>query len=388
MKILMIAPEPIFEPRGTPLSVVGRLKAFSDIGYRVDLLTYSIGEDINLPGINILRIPRIPGVRKVKIGPSLKKIPLDVCLLLKSIATLLKNQYDLIHSHEEAGFWGTPLSRIFRIPHIYDMHSSLPQQLKNFQFSDSRILKKIFQKLEEWVIQYSSSVITICPDLYDYVKKLFYGDKSVLVENVVDYGMIFGEKNDSAEIYKNLNLNGKTIALYAGTFEPYQGLDLLICCAKTVASQLPSIIFLLVGGRVDQMDYYRKKVHEFGLEKHFIFTGQVSPQDVNSYIRCANVLLSPRVTGTNTPLKIYSYLRSGVPIVATRLPTHTQVLNDEVAVLTEPNSEGFAQGILSVVNNSVLAKSISQKSMRITKEKYSYRVYLSKLQWAIQKAID
>ena len=186
MKVLMIAPEPIFEPRGTPLSVVGRLRALSDMGHRVDLVTYPMGEGVVLPGVKILRIPRIPGIRKVKVGPSMGKIPLDVCLVIKSVVQLLGESYDLVHTHEEAGFWGVVLSRIFRVPHIYDMHSSLPQQLKNFQFSDSRILLEIFRKLERWVLRYSSGVITICPDLYDLVERLFPGKGPVLIENVVD----------------------------------------------------------------------------------------------------------------------------------------------------------------------------------------------------------
>lgn len=388
MKILMIAPEPIFEPRGTPLSVVGRLKALSDIGHRVDLVTYSIGEDVELPGVKILRIPRILGIRKVKIGPSLKKIPLDLCLLVKSVIRLLKDRYDLIHTHEEAGFWGTPLSKIFRVPHLYDMHSSLPQQLKNFQFSDSRILVRIFEILERWVLKYASGVITICPDLYDRVEKLCSDNGSILVENVVNYGMIFGEEDCSEEISRTLGLNGKTVALYTGTFEPYQGLDLMIQSAERVISKVKSVVFLLVGGHSDQVAFYQETVRGCGLDDHFIFTGQVLPQEVNSYIRCADVLLSPRVSGTNTPLKIYSYLRSGIPIVATRLLTHTQVLNDKVAVLTEPTPEDFAQGILSVITDSTLASSVSRKSVELAEKKYSYSVYLRKLQQALFQGIE
>ena len=55
------------------------------------------------------------------------------------------------------------------------------------------------------------------------------------------------------------------------------------------------------------------------------------------------MLTSPRSKGTNTPLKIYQYLRSGKPIVATRLLTHTQVLDDDTAMLTAPDPQAFAR---------------------------------------------
>ena len=370
------------------MSVVGRLKALSDMGYRVDLLTYSIGKDIDLPGLRIFRIPRIPGIRKVKIGPSLTKVPLDICLMVKTAIRLYIEPYDLIHTHEEAGFWGTVFSRIFHVPHLYDMHSSLPQQLRNFQFTNSRILIRIFENLERWVLRNAQGIITICPDLYNHVKKIAPERGSVLVENVVDYGMIFGEVDRSLEIRKANHLKGKSIALYTGTFEPYQGLDLLIQSAKRIIPRVKSVVFIIVGGRPDQVAFYRKVVQEEGLENRFIFTGQVQPQEVNSYIRCADVLLSPRTSGTNTPLKIYSYLRSGVPVVATRLLTHTQVLDDELAVLTEPSFEGFAEGIFSAITDHELRKRLRKKAMKRAEEKYSYPVYLRKFETVIRLAME
>ncbi len=65
-----------------------------------------------------------------------------------------------------------------------------------------------------------------------------------------------------------------------------------------------------------------------GLADAVIFTGQRPAEEIPRYLDAATVLVSPRASGTNTPLKIYQYLRSGRPIVATRLRTHTQVLND------------------------------------------------------------
>jgi len=383
----MIAPEPIFEPRGTPMSVVGRLKALSEMGHQVDLVTYPIGQDVNLPGLRIIRTMGVPGIKKVKIGPSLAKLPLDFFLIIQTFLCLLHKRYDLIHTHEEAGFWGTVMARLFRIPHLYDMHSSLPQQLTNFQFSRSKLLIGIFEKLERWVLRNANSVITICPDLYDHVKHTFPEKGSILIENVVDYGMIFGELNQTETIQKTYPLAKKQVALYTGTFEAYQGLDLLIDSAEHALKKNPKLLFLLVGGHPDQVALYRDMVQDKGLDHAFIFTGQVQPQEVISYIRCAHILLSPRTKGTNTPLKIYAYLRSGLPIVATRLLTHTQVLNDDVAILTDPQPESYSQGIVVASSRQKLVKNIVQKSMQLAENMYSYSVYQKKFKSALNRAM-
>ena len=55
----------------------------------------------------------------------------------------------------------------------------------------------------------------------------------------------------------------------------------------------------------------------------------------------ADVLVSPRLKGLNTPMKIYSYLDSGSAVLATRLRTHTQVLDDGTGPnLLEPAHRG------------------------------------------------
>lgn len=382
----MIAPEPIFEPRGTPLSVVGRLKTLSDLGHRIDLLTYSIGEDIVIPRVKIIRIPKLPGIHKVKIGPSFAKIPLDFFLLLKTFFYLLKYEYQLIHTHEEAGFWGVFFARLFKLPHIYDMHSSLPQQLKNFQFTNSKIIINIFSIIERWILRYSSRVITICPDLFTQVEKICPEMGSILIENVIDYSMIFGEDNITEKIKSSLNLENKKILLYTGTFEPYQGLDLLIKSAVKVVEQQKNVLFLLVGGHKNQVEFYQRMVSKADLGNYFIFTGQVAPNQINSYIRCADVLLSPRTKGTNTPLKIYSYLRSGIPVVATNLFTHTQVLKPDVAMLCDSIAESYAQGIIHLLQHDSLRKKLANNAKKLAETDYSYKVYIKKLEQVLSEA--
>src|SRR3954462_1943645 len=148
VRILMIAPEPFFEPRGTPFSEFHRIRALTELGHQVDLVTDPFGEDVAMRGLRVFRSLRPPFVRQVKIGPSAAKIPLDALLTLTVVRRALAGRYDAIHSHEEGGRIGVALAAVLRIPHLYDMHSSLPQQLTNFAFSRSRLMHGVFTAIE------------------------------------------------------------------------------------------------------------------------------------------------------------------------------------------------------------------------------------------------
>ena len=109
-----------------------------------------------------------------------------------------------------------------------------------------------------------------------------------------------------------------------------------------------------------------------------VFVGERPASEIPAYLRAAEVLVSPRSRGTNTPLKIYQYLRSGRPIVATRLLTHTQVLSDATAILTEASPESFADGIVAALGDPARAASIGHAARELAETKYSYEAYLER----------
>ena len=118
----MIAPEPFFEPRGTPFSEYHRLKALSELGHQVDLVTYPIGRDVDIPNLRIFRAWRPPFVSRVRIGPSFTKIVLDGLMLFTILGRVSRERYDAIHSHEEMGLVGVWLAKWLRIPQIGRAH--------------------------------------------------------------------------------------------------------------------------------------------------------------------------------------------------------------------------------------------------------------------------
>ncbi len=91
--------------------------------------------------------------------------------------------YECIHTHEEAVIVGA-LLEIFGYAHVYDMHSSLPEQMSNFRISRSPIVFKLGEAFERWVLRHSSKTIDICPYLGERVKKLNQNQRYLVIENV------------------------------------------------------------------------------------------------------------------------------------------------------------------------------------------------------------
>jgi glycosyltransferase involved in cell wall biosynthesis len=174
------------------------------------------------------------------------------------------------------------------------------------------------------------------------------------------------------------------VVLYTGTFEAYQGLDLLFEAMAYVRAVRPDARLLLAGGKPDQVAKAQTLSQTSGVGEVTIFAGERPSSEIPAYLLAADVLVSPRSRGTNTPLKIYQYLRSGKPIVATRLLTHTQVLSDRTAILTGVTAREFGEGILAALQDPPRAASVGREARQLAETKYSYDAYLERTRQACE----
>ena len=385
MRYLVIAPQPFFTPRGTPFSVYYRTLVLSELDAEIDLLTYGEGRDPDIPNVRIYRGPRFAWLGHVKTGPSMLKLFLDMFIAARTVGLLIRHRHDVVHAHEEAVFFCRFLKPIFRFKLVYDMHSSLAQQLTNFNYTESRFIHYIFEKLEDSSINAADAVITICPDLADYVDEIVTDpSKHFLIENSIFEPVRL--KGDESRKEVQESSDGATdlpvdryCFVYAGTLESYQGIELLIRSFGNVIGRRPDSFLLIVGGTAPQVEKYRRLAQEEGLENHCLFTGTVPQRLAHLYMRSASALLSPRTEGTNTPLKIYQQLASGIPLVATNIFSHTQVLNDDVAFLADPEPEAFGAAMIAAMSDDSAAKLKAENAIRLYEKEYSRESYVKKL---------
>ena len=373
----MIAPQPFFRARGTPFSVLHRIRALVERGHVVDLVTYPFGENVELDGLTIYRAAKPPLVSDVRIGPSLAKLALDIPLYRKTVRTLRDGMYDVIHSHEEAAFFCVGLARKFHVPHIYDMHSSLPQQLANFRRFDLKPVRAIFERLENRVLSTCDGVITICEDLARIVQAKCPATPHAMIENTANDQKVF--RASAINVRTEIGQEDGEIVLYTGNFEAYQGLDLLTDAFRQVARARPKAHLLLVGGNPEQVVRYRDSLTREGLQNRVTLVGTVHPSEIPGYITAADLLVSPRISGTNTPLKIYGYMRSGRPIVATNRWTHTQTLSETTAELVPPTVNGLAAGIIRLLSNKERCRLLAENARGFAEKEFSDSAYADKI---------
>jgi glycosyltransferase involved in cell wall biosynthesis len=383
MRILMISPQPFFESRGAPFCVYQHIKALLTLGYEVDLVTYHLGKNVNLPGLRIFRAPRLPFIHSVKPGPSLAKIPLDAAVFFTAFWRLCVGRYRYLHTHEEGAFLGVLLSAVFGCEHLYYMHCDLPDlvasSFKNNKSLKVRLLVSIINFVQKLMVRGAKAVITFYPELEATARQIAPTKPIYMIlPPAVDEGVPLATEKDAEDVRRELKLGEGPTLVYTGTLEKYQGLDVLLQSVQAVCKVYPKAQYVIVGGKPEQVEELRRYAQQLGIAEHVIFVGQRPTEEMSRYMAIADVLVSPRSKGTHTPLKLYTYLRSGKPILATAIVSHTQILTSDIALLVSPTPEGLAQGTLTLLSERELARKLGENARQTYEKQYSWSVFLEK----------
>jgi glycosyltransferase involved in cell wall biosynthesis len=345
------------------------VKALAGLGHQVDLLTYGQGEDVELGGVRHLRSLRLP-VGRVKPGASAAKLVLDVPFMAEAAGRLAFGGYDVVHAVEEAAHLVAPLARLFRVPLVTDVDSAIPEQLRESGFARRGPLLWAAERLEAHALRRAAAVVTVCDSLTDRVRAIAPG---VAVFQVEDPPLVSGEPPLASAVHAlraSLGLGPGPVALYSGNFEAYQGVDLL----ADAAALLPGVQLLFMGGEPAEIEALRVRAG-----RGAVFAGKRPPSELPVFLALADVLVSPRRQGRNTPFKIYTYLASGRPLVATRIETHTQLLDDELAFLVPPTAEGLAAGIRQALGDPAEAARRAGAGQALLEQRYSTTRYAQKV---------
>jgi glycosyltransferase involved in cell wall biosynthesis len=374
-RILFLAPQPFYLERGTPIAIDLTLRALEADGHQIDLVTYPEGENLSYQRVRQYRVLQVPWVKNVPPGFSWKKLLYSSLMVFTAFRLAFRNRYDFVHAGEDACFIALFLRLVRRLPYIYDMDSSIAQQMveKRPGFTP---LSGLFNWIEGLAIRYAFAVIAVCPALVDLARK--NGAKRVLLLQDISLLDRCKPGTDITDLRREMATNA-VLLLYVGNLESYQGIDLLLDSFTLATQGGTEAAMAIIGGRPQDVSHYQQKAQQLGISDRCHFFGPRPVSDISAYLAQADILLSPRSIGNNTPMKIYTYLATGKALLATRIVSHTQALDDSIACLVEPTPQEMAKGIKQLCSDADLRLKLGTAAQRHAKKHHTFKVYREKL---------
>lgn len=330
------------------LQIMKMGEAFSARGLRVELLTGlkqgSDGQIFSYYNIKTkFKITKIPYVDLSAKGSSkINFLIRNFSFFLFAMLYVLFKKYDILYLR-------SPLAGLFFNNFYLEAHE-LPRALKKWHKIAFRKAKKIivltkFLKQELTAFGVDEEKIIIAADAVDLDE--------------------FGINLSKGEARQKLSLPAdKKIIAYTGnlSFHDWKGVDIMLKSLK----YLPGVACLLIGGDPAEKAEIKSRYPAADI----IITGRKNHSEIPAYLRAADALILPNKTGNQTsayytsPLKLFEYMASERPIVASDLPSIREVLNENNAILVEPNNpEALADGIKQVLADSQLADKLARQAL-------------------------
>ena len=377
MRILVLAPHPFYIDRGTPIDVDILVKALCELGHEVHLATLHAGEDRAYEGLTIHRIEAPKGVGMPAPGFSGAKLKCDVKLYKLAKKLIKEIKPDVIHAGEEAVFMARWFKARHKIPYVYDMDSSIAQQMTE-QMGFLKPFGFLFHAFEGIGVKGAIACAPVCHALADLAKKqgakrfVTLHDISQLdVDSLAPTGWLKQKCGIGAD---------STLIVYCGNLQSYQGVDLLIDGMKHALDSGADVDVVIAGGEQDQIDAYTAKADGLGIGGRVHLIGRWPADKLGDLLIEADILAAPRTKGINTPQKVFPYLHTGKAVLVTDLHTHSQILTQEVCRLAPAEPEGFGRAIADLANDKEMQKSLGLAGKAFAERDHTYNAHKERVQ--------
>ena len=261
---------------------------------------------------------------------------------------------DVVHAHSPV-IVGLPALRVARrhhLPLVYEVRDLWENALVDRRrFGEGSVQYKVARWAESHVLSRADAVVTICDTLRDELAPRC-GDESKVsvVANGVD-AEAFQPRSPSVEALAKYGLGSKRVILYVGTFQPYEGLALLVRSLPHVLARVPDAHLVIVGGSASlayrggslagtQEEVLARVVEEMKLEAHVTLTGRVPHAEVGSLYSIADCVVYPRIytrtTALTTPLKPLEAMAMARAVVVSDLGPMRELVREGETGLTFP----------------------------------------------------
>jgi glycosyltransferase involved in cell wall biosynthesis len=297
----------------------------------------------------------------VPIGFSWRKVVLDLSLTRAFDRALAARHYDVVHAVEDAAYIASMLCPRYHQPFVYDMASAIPVELQRKTMFRTAIAQRLIQRLERQVFERASHVVCSV-GLADYVHERC--PDAPVSEWRFPAQSPHADAGSVEDLRQQLQIPSRhQVLLYCGNFASYQGVELLVEAFRLARDRNPELSLVCVGATDAEIRALAGRTESNHLDRVHLVTRQKRDQ-MPAYMGLADCLVSPRIAGNNLPLKLFDYMASGKPIIATRGQAHQPLLDEGRALLSEPTPQSLADTIVSAFERPIEAQATGQRALR------------------------
>lgn len=279
---------------------------------------------------------RLPGLRELAMISATAARAIDVARRFKP---------DILHAHSPVlnAMAALRAGRALGLPVVYEIRAFWEDAAASHgTCREGDVRYRLTQYLETRAVRRADAVTVICEGLRgDLVARGISPDKITIIPNAVDIERFAGPLPPEPALAASLNLTGKTVLGFAGSFYDYEGLDILIAAMPALLARNPDIRLLLVGGGPCDAAL-RAQAKALGMEREVIFTGRVPHAQVDRYYALTGIFVYPRkkirLTDLVTPLKPLEAMAQHKLVAASDIGGHRELIHDgETGVLFPPD---------------------------------------------------
>ncbi|GGB08835.1 TIGR04063 family PEP-CTERM/XrtA system glycosyltransferase [Agarivorans gilvus] len=309
-----------------------------------------------------------------------------------------REQPELIQAHSPMfnGFAASIVARKFNIPVAYEVRALWEDAaVDTGKAKEGGVRYRIIRAVEQMVFKRVNSVSCICEGLRsEVVSRGIDAGKVFVTPNAVDIENFTQSFVKDGQLEQELGLGDKKVLAFIGSFFKYEGLQLAIEACALLKQQRSDIHLLLVGSGNDEPTL-KRLVKELNIDEMVTFTGRVSFEHVQRYYSLADVMVFPResirLTELVTPLKPLESMAQGIPVIASDIGGHRELIehNHNGLLFEHGNAEALATTVLDLIDNSNLTEKLISNGLSYVKKTRNWdntgKVYLPVYQTLISE---